>query len=32
MTDKIWWQGLARILEDMGYIQEAAEIVSKFLQ
>lgn len=26
MTDKIWWQGLARILEDMGYIQEAAEI------
>ncbi|KAL6840962.1 hypothetical protein ACP4OV_029222 [Aristida adscensionis] len=24
-TDKIWWQGLARILEGMGYIQEAAE-------
>ncbi|PUZ64065.1 hypothetical protein GQ55_3G113600 [Panicum hallii var. hallii] len=23
-TDKIWWQGLARILEGMGYIQEAA--------
>ncbi|KAM0823751.1 hypothetical protein ACQ4PT_070663 [Festuca glaucescens] len=27
MTDKIWWQGLARILEEMGYIQEAAEII-----
>ncbi|CAL4895671.1 unnamed protein product [Urochloa decumbens] len=24
-TDRIWWQGLARILEGMGYIQEAAE-------
>ncbi|KAG2616426.1 hypothetical protein PVAP13_3NG202226 [Panicum virgatum] len=22
-TDKIWWQGLARILEGMGYMQEA---------
>ncbi|VAH02299.1 unnamed protein product [Triticum turgidum subsp. durum] len=32
VTDKIWWQGLARILEDMGYIQEAAEIVSNLLQ
>ncbi|TVU17808.1 hypothetical protein EJB05_33865, partial [Eragrostis curvula] len=25
VTDKIWWQGLARILESMGYIREAAE-------
>ncbi|CAN6340641.1 unnamed protein product [Urochloa humidicola] len=24
-TDRIWWQGLARILEGMRYIQEAAE-------
>ncbi|CAL4917369.1 unnamed protein product [Urochloa decumbens] len=24
-TDRIWWQGLARILGGMGYIQEAAE-------
>ncbi|RLN29357.1 ATP-dependent DNA helicase Q-like SIM isoform X1 [Panicum miliaceum] len=24
-TDKIWWQGLAHILEGMRYIQEAAE-------
>ncbi|OEL14055.1 ATP-dependent DNA helicase Q-like SIM [Dichanthelium oligosanthes] len=24
-TDKIWWQGLARILEGMRYIQEAVE-------
>ncbi|RCV15175.1 hypothetical protein SETIT_3G037100v2 [Setaria italica] len=24
-TDKIWWQGLSRILEGMRYIQEAAE-------
>uniref|UniRef100_N1QS85 Uncharacterized protein n=1 Tax=Aegilops tauschii TaxID=37682 RepID=N1QS85_AEGTA len=30
MTDKIWWQGLARILEDVGYIQEAAEIGTTF--
>lgn len=32
MTDKIWWQGLARILEDMGYIQEAAEIPHVLIQ
>ncbi|KAK1692964.1 hypothetical protein QYE76_009661 [Lolium multiflorum] len=32
MTDKIWWQGLARILEDMGYIQEAAEIPRVIIQ
>uniref|UniRef100_A0ACD5TXJ7 Uncharacterized protein n=2 Tax=Avena sativa TaxID=4498 RepID=A0ACD5TXJ7_AVESA len=32
MTDKIWWQGLARILEDMGYIQEAAEIPRVIVQ
>lgn len=31
-TDKIWWQGLARILEGMGYIQEAAEIPRVVLQ
>ncbi|KAJ1254329.1 hypothetical protein BS78_K087100 [Paspalum vaginatum] len=24
-TDKMWWQGLARILESLGYIREAAE-------
>nr|CAB3463937.1 unnamed protein product [Digitaria exilis] len=24
-TDRIWWQGLARILEGMGYLHEAAE-------
>nr|CAB3463939.1 unnamed protein product [Digitaria exilis] len=24
-TDRMWWQGLARILEGMGYIHEAAE-------
>ncbi|GJM94613.1 hypothetical protein PR202_ga11275 [Eleusine coracana subsp. coracana] len=24
-TDKIWWQGLARVLEGIGYIREAAE-------
>uniref|UniRef100_A0A452Y0J2 ATP-dependent DNA helicase RecQ zinc-binding domain-containing protein n=1 Tax=Aegilops tauschii subsp. strangulata TaxID=200361 RepID=A0A452Y0J2_AEGTS len=32
MTDKIWWQGLARILEDVGYIQEAAEIPRVLIQ
>ncbi|KAM0838249.1 hypothetical protein ACQ4PT_061101 [Festuca glaucescens] len=32
MTDKIWWQGLARILEEMGYIQEAAEIPRVIIQ
>lgn len=31
-TDKIWWQGLARILEGMGYIQEAAEIPRVLIQ
>lgn len=31
-TDKIWWQGLARILEDMGYIQEVAEIPRVIIQ
>ncbi|WVZ96310.1 hypothetical protein U9M48_041966 [Paspalum notatum var. saurae] len=24
-SDKMWWQGLARILEGLGYIREAAE-------
>lgn len=32
MTDKIWWQGLARILEDMGYIQEVAETPRVLIQ
>ncbi|KAG8084718.1 hypothetical protein GUJ93_ZPchr0010g7823 [Zizania palustris] len=30
-TDKIWWEGLARILACRGYIQEAAETVSNLL-
>ncbi|KAI3969223.1 hypothetical protein MKX01_004443 [Papaver californicum] len=26
-TDRLWWQGLARVLEDKGYIQEGAYMV-----
>ncbi|XP_062180440.1 ATP-dependent DNA helicase Q-like SIM [Phragmites australis] len=31
-TDKVWWQGLARILEGMGYIREAAETPRVLIQ
>uniref|UniRef100_A0A0E0DM44 DNA 3'-5' helicase n=1 Tax=Oryza meridionalis TaxID=40149 RepID=A0A0E0DM44_9ORYZ len=31
-TDKVWWEGLARILEGRGYIQEAAEIPRVLIQ
>ncbi|KAL6607826.1 hypothetical protein ACP70R_040889 [Stipagrostis hirtigluma subsp. patula] len=31
-TDKMWWQGLARTLEDMAYIQEAAETPRVLIQ
>lgn len=27
-SDRVWWQGLARILENMGYIKEADVLVS----
>lgn len=30
-TDKMWWQGLSRILEGLRYVQEAAETVSNLL-
>ncbi|OVA14853.1 Helicase [Macleaya cordata] len=26
-TDRLWWQGLARILEDKGYIREGADMI-----
>ncbi|KAI3864090.1 hypothetical protein MKW98_031682 [Papaver atlanticum] len=26
-TDRLWWQGLARVLEDKGYIREGADMV-----
>ncbi|XP_066364352.1 LOW QUALITY PROTEIN: ATP-dependent DNA helicase Q-like SIM [Miscanthus floridulus] len=31
-TDKIWWQGLSRILEGLRYIQEAAETPRVYMQ
>uniref|UniRef100_A0A0E0KYK1 ATP-dependent DNA helicase n=1 Tax=Oryza punctata TaxID=4537 RepID=A0A0E0KYK1_ORYPU len=31
-TDKVWWEGLARILEGRAYIQEAAEIPRVLIQ
>uniref|UniRef100_A0A0A9DLW2 Uncharacterized protein n=1 Tax=Arundo donax TaxID=35708 RepID=A0A0A9DLW2_ARUDO len=30
-TDKVWWQGLAHILEGMGHIREAAETVKTMM-